>query len=229
MFKIESVVKQYISALLIVLVLLNCTYPLKQYDVYERGGVVVLSDKVGEVIDAEERKQYGLLLGTVGFQSAVLYEIIQGGYVIEIITKDDNYVVVNRDPQGLDILRDHIDRNEEVKKSKDDFEQKWKIVDYDKVGLAITQKEVNDMKGRGWTIGCGVAGSIGTAVLGCTVLWIYGLIAALGHDRDHINPWILIGVGLPLGVVTVVLVGISIEESRAINRIKQAREPRPIE
>ena len=227
MYTVE--VKNPVSVLLIILVWLNCTYPLKRYAVHERSGVVILSDRVGEVIDAEERKQYGLLRGTVAFQSAVLYEIIEGGYVIEIITKDDNYVVVNRDPQGLDLLRDYVDRNEEVKESKDDFEKKWKIVEYDKVGLPITQNEVNNIRGHGLTIGCGVAGGLGTVLIGGAALWFYGLVAALGHERDHINPWILIGAGLPLGVFTGVLAGISIDESRAINWIKQAREPRPIE
>jgi hypothetical protein len=223
-------VKRLIGALLIALILLNCTYSIKRYDEYERGAVVVLSDRVGEVIDIEEREQYGLFWGTVGFQSAFVYEIIEGGYVLEVITKDDNYVVVNRDPQGLEILREYIDRNEEVRGAKEDFEEKWKIVDYDKVGLPITQSEVSEVKGLGWIIGCGAAGSIGTILIWGAVLYMYGMVRAIamGHDDDKINPWILIA-GFPVGVYTAILAGISIEESRAINRIKVARSPRPIE
>jgi hypothetical protein len=202
---------------------------MKQYDKCERGAVIILSERVGEIIDIEERRQYELFRGTVGFQSAVLYEIIEGGYVLEVVTEDDNYVIVNRDPQGFDILREYVDRNEEVRKSKEDFEERWKIIDYDNVGLPITLSEVSKVKGLGWTIGCGVAGSIGAIVICGAVLYMYALVGAMGHDNDQINPLILIGVGLPVAVYTGILAGVSIEEARAINRIKAARSPRAIE
>ena len=222
--------KRFVSAVLITLLLSRCTYSIKRYDEYERGSVVTLSEKVGELIDAEERKQYGLFWGIVGFQSAVVYDIIEGGYVLEVVTKNDNYVVINRDPQGLDILRDYMDRHEEVKQSTEDFKKKWKILDYDKTGLAITEGEVNSVKGLGFTIGCATIGTVSTIALGAYFLLALGVAVSLSHRDQNLTGFtVILVVGLITGIAGSIMSGAQADRAHAISRIKEARKPRAIE
>jgi hypothetical protein len=58
------------------------------------GDTIVVSEKVGKVIDPEERDRYGLFRSYHGFRSAVLLKKQDGGYVFEVIRED---TVAHRD------------------------------------------------------------------------------------------------------------------------------------
>ena len=55
----------------------------------KEGEVAILSEKIGDRIDLEESKIYGLFYSTEGFQSAVLYKYPDGVYAFKVIYKDD--------------------------------------------------------------------------------------------------------------------------------------------
>ena len=57
--------------------------PVEEMFVIEEGKVI-LSDKVGEEIDREERNKYSLFPNIKGFQSAVLLQSSDGNYAFEI-------------------------------------------------------------------------------------------------------------------------------------------------
>lgn len=58
--------------------------PLKEKD-----GTIIISDRVGAVIDLEERNRYGLFHSTEGFQSAVLYKEPDGRYTLKVTYIDE--------------------------------------------------------------------------------------------------------------------------------------------
>jgi hypothetical protein len=129
--------------------LANCTYSAKQPNQYRVKGLVVVSERVGEVIDADEREYFNLLSSeiyvrpvTYRYETAALHAIAFGGYEVRISTANNTLVVVNRDTRGIEILRDYIDNYETVVESRQAFEEKWGIIDYDPLGQPITKDEM---------------------------------------------------------------------------------------
>lgn len=129
--------------------LINCTYSTKRIGEYTLTGPVFISERVGEVIDAEEREYFRLFkpesstrCDAYEYRSATIWSIDDGGYRLVISIANDTIVVVNRDPQGIEILRDYINNYEEIVESREVFEEKWRIVDHDFIGLPITKQEI---------------------------------------------------------------------------------------
>jgi hypothetical protein len=54
------------------------------------GAIVILSDKVGPIIDLEERNDYGLFMGVPNFDSAVLLNRPDSSFAFKIVIKDVN-------------------------------------------------------------------------------------------------------------------------------------------
>src|SRR4030042_6799410 len=81
-------------------------------------GIVILSEKLGEVIDLEERNAYKLFPAVKGFKSAILYKLPDGTYDFEIIHIDEStgeeiQYRINRSQSQINQLRDHIESSEE--------------------------------------------------------------------------------------------------------------------
>ena len=147
-------------------VALHCApkMPFFRFDPDERGDPIVISERVGETIDSEERVQFGLFPGIADFRSATFYMISGYSYGVEIATDKARFVSVNLDPKATYVLADYIDRHEEIRSSIREFEDKWQIVGYDDIGQAITRHELNMIRHtrRNWYIGGGIG-----AVVGC--------------------------------------------------------------
>ena len=79
--------------------------------------VLVLSEAVGEVIDAAERDRYGLFKKVKGFVSATYYKRPDGTYFLELVTRDDTgeeHKRTNRVVRaGIDFARSRITRSQE--------------------------------------------------------------------------------------------------------------------
>lgn len=78
---------------------------------WKEGQVIILSPKVGETIDLEERNYYGIFLGSLNFHSAVVLQLPDSSYVAEITEEQDGGKKVRTmpiDQQTLDQLREHI-------------------------------------------------------------------------------------------------------------------------
>ncbi len=167
-----------VSITLCIVLLLSCskTYIIPSYAQVSDADLhpMIISDRVGENIDFLERKNYNLFPKVQDFESAVIYQIgkddpeYKSGYVVEITKTDGRkYRSVNRDFNGIKILRDYINNYDSIaiinagtmilkrkevlyiekevgssNKINDPFENHWQIVDYDDIGLAITKNEV---------------------------------------------------------------------------------------
>ncbi|UCG31045.1 MAG: hypothetical protein JSV53_03995 [candidate division WOR-3 bacterium] len=152
--------KRIVVIVTLLSLLMNCSYSLKKYSMYERGKTIILDEKVGESIDVEERQQFDLLPGVEGFKEARFYSLNEGGCEIKIVTDKGNFRTISRDPLTVDILGDYINAYGDITFSRENLEKKWRIVDYDSVGLPITQIEVNHVERKNFRYIHGVVGAV---------------------------------------------------------------------
>jgi hypothetical protein len=215
-----------VSVVVLVAVLVNCTYTPKHYAGYERGNAITISSRVGDVIDSQEREHFDLFLGMEGFETAKFYAIRGGGYEVEIVTTGGTFLAVNRDSLAISILRDYINRYEEVIEAREDFETGWQIVGYDDLGQPITRYE-RDEFGRFVTVACclgaGLAG--GLACFGLGFVMTYSLEPGTSSWPTIIAAFIAIGVALLSGKIGL-RYGSKLNEGLALKRIREARKPR---
>ena len=210
--------------------ILHCTIGIRHH--YqgvrnEQTGPLVINERVGQVIEPEERQQYDLFLGVDDFESATFYDIIDEGYEVEIVTKDKRLVAVNEDPEAIEILNDYINQYEEIENSREGFEAKWHIIAYDDLGFPITEHEVNRIR-CSW-----VDGVFGTLVF-ATIGGIAGFFVSLpfvlssGGEGELEIPKAFI-----VSFISAILAGtiggrLSSKASKrnALNLIKKGRRPR---
>lgn len=207
---------------------LNCAYTPRHYLDYQRAQPIVISKLVGETIDVSEREQYGLFKGIEDFESASFYKILNGGYEVIIITTNNKYVAVNRDSLAVEILGDYISRYEEIKNSKTEFEEKWKIVDYDELGQPITKYEINRVKKSDYTIGCTSTCCL-LGLVPLTVLAVGADIASESGSDVDIKWFFLVIGGSTAGVVAGFLEGNRADKHNALEVIKKVRQPRIVD
>ena len=191
--------KCIVSLVVVVSLLVNCTFSAKGHKGYRVEGLVVVSERVGEVIDAEEREFFDLFLPeiylqpvTYRYESAAFHTIGGGGYELRISAVDDTLVVTNRDPQGIEILGDYIDNFEEVTESRQAFEDKWGIVDYDILGLPITKEELLMTKKRMAVKKKSLSSRLQPVLIGAGLGGCVGGIVAYAITADYepeYSPW----------------------------------------
>lgn len=218
----------------VLLLLANCTYNLRHYHKIERKDVIVVSEHVGETIDAQEREHFGLFLGMDDFESARFYEIEGDGYDIEIFAEHQKFVAYNRNPDALLILREYIENYEVVKDSISAFEKKWGIVDYDVLGQPITKREIamNMAPKRGYRAWLMLTGATAGCVGSCLIFGAPSLQIDVPTDYDNSEDVKkgLINLGATaFGGVSGWLVGSEFDRRKALTMIKEARKPRVIE
>jgi hypothetical protein len=146
----EEHMKKYQLLIIIVIYSSGCIYSLHQYKYYDTGEAIIIHDSIGEIIDTEERSQYDLFPGIENFREAHFCKIHGGGCKIDISTELQEYVVISRDPSTIRILQEHISTYRTPSYSRKDFEKKWKILDYDDIGLPITVIEIDYVKRKTW-------------------------------------------------------------------------------
>ena len=186
--------KKTLAFIVLVALIVNCV-SIPRYSVaYTTSEQIVISERVGKVIDAEEREYFNLFLPeiylrptTYRYESATLRAIDGGGYELRIAVTTGTLVVVNKDPEGIEILTDYIDNYEEIKESKEMFVEKWGIVDYDFLGLPITKYEVQLVKISENAVKKGVSPKkTGMVIGGCVGgLLAYGIIKKAGWGSRH--------------------------------------------
>lgn len=227
--------KRVVAVVVLMALTINCTYTLKHYTDYNEVQPITISERVGEVIDAEEREQFDLYSVISDFKSATFYAIQEGGYKVEIIAGDKMLIAVNRDSQAIALLRDYIDRYDEIQGSRDAFESKWKIIDYDTLGQPITSNEVRSVRKTSYSCGCaGVSWLVGlvpnflfsfVAIGGLTI----DMFGTSGNGLARPVPawisFILINIGT---AATGALLGNRFDNNAALDAIKEARQPREL-
>ena len=218
--------KKMVVYIVVSALLSNCAHNLVHYRHYETTRPIVINVSVGETIEPEEREKYNLFKGIDNFKTAMFYDIADGGYEVRIITENKALVAVNRDSLAVMILRDYINRYEEIQDSKREFEKKWKIVDYDSLGLPITQYELNQIRkpGSGMLIG-GATGCVGGFFV---FLALAELIGEHGEVGGGVGDVVFFS-GWALSTAAGAWLGEKIFRDRALRAVKEAREPRVVE
>jgi len=216
---------------ILLIAFLYCQCAPRRYSGYRRIDVpIVISDVVGEVVDAEERSKYGLFKNVDDFEQAWFYAIEEGGLCAEIQTAHHTLVSVIREPQMRIMLKQYIEEYEWVQSAKELFERKWQIVDYDTLGLPITHAEVSRFSNPLTSCGC-VLASAGVVT---GVFWLAALSQLMydfpwGPDEEHEENAqslfvIGIGAGIIAGGLTALLKGTS-DRTTAFKIIKESRMP----
>lgn len=103
-----------ISLLVIVVMTL---IPKERCQAQGKGKEIIISNKVGEVIDLDERNYYGLFHFSENFQSAVIVQLSNGAYTVQMTETKDRIKQLRKWPieQGtLDKLGKYIDDFQEL-------------------------------------------------------------------------------------------------------------------
>ena len=117
--------KQLYSALLFVLFISLLTARLAAQD--RDTTVVILSDKVGEAIDQEERAKYEFFPQINGFLSAVLYEFEDGHYGFKVLFSDET--------SGKEDIKWFYLKESDITRIRETFYKKeYELVHKDKAG-----------------------------------------------------------------------------------------------
>ncbi|MDH4212198.1 MAG: hypothetical protein OEV79_12210 [candidate division WOR-3 bacterium] len=229
--------RRTVAVVLLIILVLNCAPVLPQYErpMYDRKHALVISERIGETIDPEERRQFDLFHGIEAFKEARFFALANGGYVLEITTDDEKLVSVNRHQDAIIVLRDYINKYEEINADRAAFTRRWRVLEYDTLGIPITESEVRQLVERSRryaVIGC---------LACCAVPTGLGLWAAFDANRSEDN-----GIGAAiegtmglLAGYAAVLVGVTSgvvvyfmtykNAKSCIQAIKELRKPRPVE
>jgi len=101
-----------LKALFLFLVIAILTpYSIAIAEDYEK--VIVISDKVGETIDAVERERFGLWPEIKGFKSTMFLQLSDGSYVAEVIYEENGEEKKTRTPQSemsIKSLKSYIEK-----------------------------------------------------------------------------------------------------------------------
>jgi len=228
--------RRVVAVVILVVLVLNCapTLPQVDYLLVTREQQIIVSERVGDVIDAEEREQFGLFPTIEGFQEARFYRFGEGGYALEIATAEEKLMSVNKWSRAVLLMKDYIDNYEEYEGSPKSFAVKWQTVGYDDLGVPITKYEVDRIStSRAVSCGCigGIVAGLGVAVFGIAAVEDY---RTSGGDMGG-------GIGIMVGaaVLTVIAAGLAgcvtgfgvytSDKRRAVQTIREMRRPRVVE
>lgn len=231
--------RRIVSLITVVSLLVNCTHFMKPKREEVVTGPIVISTRIGDVLDTQEREYYGLFPkiyvhpATYPFESAEFFRLEGGGYEVRIATGYNVIIAQNRGSYAIDILRNYIDNYEDIAERREAFEKRWNVVAYDDLGQPITKGDVDDAKSLASAMSCALPAGLLLGV-GLGVLVMAGVIAFFTNltspssDSD--------GFAVP-GAVTLLLGGGCIvgcigglaQMSAPLDRVKKAREPKILE
>jgi hypothetical protein len=92
--------------------------------------VLIISEKLGETIDVEEREKYDLFPATEGFKEAVFLQLENGNIVAEVTYVIDGEEKKTRIPQSeesINSLRDYIENFDETKHPLEELPEEYSI------------------------------------------------------------------------------------------------------
>jgi hypothetical protein len=238
----EGFMKRIVAIAVLMAFVVNCTSPYVlpkyEYTTYEPEKIVIIHEQVGDTIDADEGQGLGLFTAIEGFRSARFYAVENGGYAIEIETETEKFTALNGDPRMLVMLNAYIDDYDEISIDPAAFEIKWGILDYDTLGIPITETEANtgihqaDVKARKNCLSC-CGGSSLFAILAAAVA--VGSVDTGSSDMAPVRAGmafiVVLGAGALIGMITAGTVYYTTKKDAKaiIKQIKEARKPRVIE
>jgi hypothetical protein len=216
-----------------------CTFGGQHHTVIAEPSPIIINDIIGDEFDLDERDRYGIFLNINDFLCAEFYNrpSPEKCYKIVITTQYTQYVAMNNEPLTMSMLRDYIAHYDSISVFQSSFEEKWKIVDYDTLGLPITQAEISAVSSiKGACLGT-------SAGLGMLAGCIIGLqLSAEDRDTYYGGDWDVGGmqdqfraalIGASIGTVAGTLAGVImtkvIEDQKrpeSLRKIKEMRKPK---
>jgi hypothetical protein len=110
--------------------------------------VIVISEEVGEVIDAEERERFGLWPEIEGFRSVRFLKLQDGSYVAEVTYEEDGLERTDRTPQSesaITSLKNYIEKVSKGEITHIEVEGKKKTVGkYTKGEMVIVSEKIGE-------------------------------------------------------------------------------------
>jgi hypothetical protein len=224
--------KRVVAVVVSAFLTLNCAIRQVPYKKSERLYPIVVSDQVGDVVNSEERDQFGLFPAVEGFREARFYSIRDRGYELEIMTETEILVSPNHDQDAVIILQEYIDKYDEIAKDRTTWESKWRVIDYDALGIPITTSEVAVVKqlSRRQALGGGIACCLLTSLSGAALGVLIAATLQDASNEESYYPIYAIGAGVLAGLVAGVTRSMKkVSNDEAVELIKGSRKPRVVE
>lgn len=226
--------KRIVAIVVLVIVVLNCAFKqrLVPYKKGERLYPIVVSDRVGDVVNSEERDQFGLFLAVEGFREARFYSIGEHGYEPGIVTDTEILVSANHDRGAVIILWEYIDTNAEIERDRTTWESRWRVIDYDALGLPITASEIAVVKqlSRRQAFGGGITCCLVTSLSGAALGVLIAATLLDASNEESYYPIYAVGAGVLAGLVAGVTKSMKkLSDDDAVELIKESRRPRVVE
>ena len=204
--------KLVIFVILLIIILLLSNRLLAQE---QEGEIVIISERVGEVIDLEERNKFNLFRFVEGFQSATLFKLPDSSYVwkityIDSTTGEQKIRQVSHAEIEIKELGEYIDHFEEIQAGKYQIKiqnAKDKLPKEEKPSLQtpVISRSKTEMSSTEFVAGLG--GGVLLGILG-------GIIAPESQGDDPVEPIIGVISGFVLGSASgVVLTGKKLNDS----------------
>lgn len=223
--------KRVVAAVVLVIFISSCVARVEnQYSSRDHAPAAPPSKQPGDVIviDAEKREQLDLFPEIEGFEEARLTVANSGGYDMEVKISGDRFSGINEDAVAVAVLCDYIANFEEYRESRQTFEKKWKIVDYDDLGFPITSYEVTKTRGRVLPYlfggGCLLLGALPIALL---TMVIGGGSPSGGGNMNWTAGSIVIAGGAAASIALGAMIGNKISNHGAVERIRESRKLKP--
>lgn len=221
-----------VPAGLILFLLFSCSYVPTRYLSYTKTyEPVEINSGLGYLFNREEADSFGIFKNIPGFISAAFYKIPEGGYEIIISTNGGKYKVLNRDPYGLEILKECFNDPDGFKFIEKKILQ---IVDFDDLGLPISSLELYLNRKRFEAIYLG-------GITGCLSVVLPAILVINILPREDIPPsgpgdWSctmttadyccgLATVGAIVTTPVGCIMGGNIDKKKALQAIKKSRQP----
>jgi uncharacterized membrane protein len=171
----------------------------------QEGEIIIISEKVGEVIDLEERNKYNLFPDIEGFQSVVFLKLPDGSYLLKVTyleetTGEEKIKRILRTESSIRQYGSKIDHFENIPAGKYQFR-----FDYEKVEETKAEKPqvttVLELVEKKPIIGAFGSAVLGGAACGGAVMGI-GALAAGPGEFPYVIPFFSLGVatGATLGI-----------------------------
>lgn len=231
-----KITRQLISGVFLSGILLVCCVPSSttQKGSSDTQKEIVLSEKIGSVVDQDIRARYNLFpdlifyikdkrndTADVRFIDARFYRLGKGGYIVRIRLDGGVYDAQNTGARAIAILQDYLASYDSMVQygSRKKFEEKWEVIDYDVLGQPITLDEVEKYTrvnrrmvytGLGVMAGGMAVGGITGCAIGTWTSMLSGCLGGVGGSPDPEDKTILIttltcaGLGAVPGAATMV-------------------------
>jgi hypothetical protein len=123
-------IAEYTSVVLFITSLAIALFTISEVFADTGEKVLIISEKLGETIDTEEREKYGLFPATKGFKEAVFLQLENGDIVAEVtyvIDGEEKKIRIPQSEEVINSLRDYLENFDGVKHPLEEHPEEYSI------------------------------------------------------------------------------------------------------